>query len=62
MITSENPVKVVGIIGLSAASGAILALGCKVKDWRWVSAFSSIGCVLGASYLNYGKPLLYRLL
>jgi hypothetical protein len=62
MIGSVNPLKVVGTIGLLAVSGTIIALGCKVKDWRWISAFSSTGCVLGAAYLDSGTPLLHRLL
>ena len=60
MIANENPIKIIGIIGLCAVSGTTLALGSNIKDWRWISTFASIGCVLGASYLNYGKPLIQR--
>ena len=57
-----NPLITVSIIGLFAASGTVIALGLNVKDWRWLSAFSSVGCVLGASYLELGKPLINRLI
>ena len=61
MIANENPIKVVSTIGLCAISGTILALGSNIRDWRWISTWASIGCILGASYLNYGKPLLQRI-
>jgi len=62
MISNENPLKVASIIGLLAASGTIIALGLRVKDWRLISVFSSASCVLGASYLNFGKPLIETLI
>ena len=60
MISNENPLKVVGIIGLGATSATVLALNCRITDWRWISTFASLGCVLGASYVNFGKPLIQR--
>ena len=61
MIIGEHPLKIVGVIGVSAISATLIALGLNVKDWRLLSAFSSAGCVLGASYLDSGKPMLWRL-
>tara|TARA_A100001015_G_C14798158_1_gene635836 strand:+ start:519 stop:707 length:189 start_codon:yes stop_codon:yes gene_type:complete len=62
MITTENPCKVIGIVGLGAVSGTIFALGCNIKDWKWISTFASIGCILGVSYMDIGKPFYRRFL
>ena len=57
MIVNKNPLKFVGIIGVCTISGIALAIGCKVKDWRWISTAGSIGCALGVGYLNYTRQL-----
>ena len=57
MISNEAPLKVMAVIGATAGSAAVLAMSLNVKDWKLVSTSASLGCFLGGSYLEYGKPL-----
>jgi len=45
------------IIGINATSASIIAMSLNLKDWKAITAAASIGCLLGARYLEYGKPL-----
>ena len=62
MISSENHFKVISIIGLGAVSGTVFALGCNIKNWKWISISASIGCIIGASYIDLGRPFIHRII
>ena len=61
-MTVNNNLLNLSIITAGAACGTLLAFGSRINDWRWVSILSSIGCVLSVSYIDLGKPFIYRLL
>lgn len=54
MIINESKTKVASLIGLGAAASTLIALQLNrnLIDWKSVSFFSSIGCILTANHLD----------
>ena len=62
MLTDHNPLVVAGTTAIFAASGAFLSIMSNHTDWKIVSFWASMGCVLGLSYLDSGEFAFTRLL
>ena len=58
MLNTHSPLKIYGVIGTAAISGAFIAANIDNTDWKILGLYSSFSCMIASQYLNSGKSFI----